>query len=64
MTELGAHTHPLNVQVIDGEIVLTGDSGPTGLSMTPQAALETSQRLAAAAREALDQPSQALPPVE
>jgi hypothetical protein len=64
MPQLRALTAPLNVEVIDGEIVLTGDTGPTGLSMTPQAALETSQRLANAARQVLDQPSQALPAVE
>jgi hypothetical protein len=64
MTELHAHATPLNVEVIDGEIVMTGDTGPTGLSLTPQAALETSQRLASAAREVLDQPSQARPEVE
>ena len=40
------------VTVIDGEVVIRGPEGPTGVSLTPAAAALTAERLAAAARKA------------
>lgn len=48
-----AFSQPLLVDVIDGEVVIRGPEGPTGVSLTPAAAALTAQRIAAAARRAL-----------
>lgn len=51
--EMGrAFSQPLIVEVVDGEVVIRGPEGPTGVSLTPAAAAETAERLAAAARQA------------
>lgn len=58
MSNLSAHTEPLIVELVEDEIVLTGRSGPTGLSLTPGAALETAERLVSTVRQTLPQASQ------
>lgn len=49
-----AFSQPLIVDVVDGEVVIRGPEGPTGVSLTPAAAAETAQRIAAAARRAAE----------
>jgi len=50
--ETGAYSQPLLVDVIDGEVVIRGPEGPTGVSLTPAAAALSAQRIADAARRA------------
>jgi hypothetical protein len=50
-----AYTTPLEAQAIDGEVVLTAPRGAASISLTPDAALGTAQRLTEAARAARDQ---------
>lgn len=48
-----AYTTPLDAQAVEGEVVLIAPSG--SVSMTPEAALITAERLQAAARNARSQ---------
>jgi hypothetical protein len=47
---------PLEVAVVEGEIVVRGEAGFSG-SFTPQAAAESGRRLTAAAEALLGQPN-------
>lgn len=52
MSRTRAYEKALCVEVFDGEVVLRADEGPTGVSLTPEAAAETAKQLARAAAEA------------
>ena len=43
---------PLDVSVVEGEVVLTAPQGATAISLTPEAARTTAERLDAAADRA------------
>jgi hypothetical protein len=45
-------TTPLRADVVEGEVVLTSTDGATAVSLTPEAALETAERLRTAAESA------------
>ena len=47
-----ALTTALRADVVEGEVVLTSTDGATAVSLTPEAALETAERLRAAAQSA------------
>jgi hypothetical protein len=49
-----AFATPLQADVVDGEVVLTAPDAATAVSLTPEAALETAERLREAARSAYD----------
>jgi len=49
---LGAYDQPLAVEALDGEVVLTSQSGAVAVALTPDAALETARRLQRAAEQA------------
>jgi len=49
---LGAYDEALAVEALEGEVVLTSQSGSVAVSLTPAAALETAHRLKAAAEQA------------
>ena len=49
---LGAYDEPLAVEALEGEVVLTSQSGSVAVALTPAAALETARRLKAAAEQA------------
>ena len=49
METIEAYAEPLSVGVVDDEVVLTGP-GAVGVALTAEAALETADRLHAAAR--------------
>ncbi len=48
---IGPFTEPLQISVVDGEVVLHGPDGIAG-SFTPEAAAESAERLLAAAEDA------------
>ena len=43
---------PLDVDVVEGEVVITAPHGAAAISLTPEAARETAERLDAAAQRA------------
>lgn len=47
-----ALAQPLQAHAVEGEVVLTSDNAATALSLTPEAALETAERLRQAAEAA------------
>lgn len=50
MSHSQPYAKPFAVEVFDGEVVITANDGPLGISLTPDAAEETAHRLSAAAR--------------
>ena len=50
---LNAEERPLTVDVLDGEVVMTGPR--VAIALQPQAATETARRLVAAAERAIEQ---------
>ena len=49
---LGAYDETLAVEALDGEVVLTSQSGSVAVALTPDAALETARRLQTAVERA------------
>jgi hypothetical protein len=47
-----AYEHPLSVEVCEGEVVLRSDEGPFAVALTADAAAQTAEQLAKAARAA------------
>ncbi|MCR5876871.1 hypothetical protein LRS10_23570 [Phenylobacterium sp. J426] len=58
MADTRAYDKPLEVEVVDGEVVVRATDGPMGISLTPDAAAATAQELARAADLAADHASQ------
>lgn len=58
-SQLGAYDQPLDVDVLEGEVVLRSAAGALSVALTPSAALETARRLERAAEQAGSQASQA-----
>ncbi len=48
---------PLQADVVEGEVVLTAPNAATAVSLTPEAALETADRLREAAHSAQAEPT-------
>ena len=51
---LQAFTKPMQAEAMDGEVVLSAPTGAASVCLTPEAALETAERLKRAAEEARD----------
>lgn len=47
-----AYDAPMDVAVVEGEIVLTAPGGAATIALTPKAALQTAERLGVAAGQA------------
>lgn len=52
--QLGAYDEPLEVDALDGEVVLRSGAASAAVALTPTAARETARRLQQAADEARD----------
>jgi hypothetical protein len=61
MHTMRAYSEPLHVEAFAGEVVIRDSHGPTGLSLTPKAAMETARLLTEAAQAASIQASQDTP---
>ena len=49
-----AYDEPMDVSTVEGEIVLTAPGGAASVALTPRAAMQTAERLQAAAATARD----------
>jgi len=54
MSVTTAYDKPLIVEVCEGEVVIRAADGPTGFSLTPEAAARTAEQLVDAAMEAIE----------